>query len=33
MTTARTALFVADPHDWNPQLTVQPVNIAFSGIE
>jgi len=25
-------LFVADPHDWNPELVVEPTNIAFSGI-
>jgi CubicO group peptidase (beta-lactamase class C family) len=25
-------LFVADPHDWNPELVVEPVNITFSGI-
>jgi len=25
-------LFVADPGEWNPQLLVEPVNIAFSGI-
>jgi Beta-lactamase class C and other penicillin binding proteins len=26
------ALFVVDPHDWNPELVVEPVNVAFSGI-
>jgi CubicO group peptidase (beta-lactamase class C family) len=25
-------LFVADPHEWNPELVVEPTNIAFSGI-
>ncbi len=25
-------LFVDDPNDWNPELVVEPVNIAFSGI-